>query len=453
MGADSAVMGRVGLQSNIEQIETDYLVVGAGAMGMAFVDVILKQDRKAQVVVVDRHPSPGGHWNDAYPFVTLHQPAAFYGVSSASLGSGGNDLASLPELITYYREAMQRFEATGRVRFLSMSDHQDGVVTSILNPDRQIRVEARRRVVDATYHNVKVPSIAKPAYDVDDDVDLIPPNGLARLTDAYERYVVIGAGKTGIDAALFLMNRGVAPDAITWIVSNDSWFWHREMLWPDTVMTELVAMLQIAVDFDSPDAMFAALAERDQVFRLDPDVRPTKWRCATVSRTELEQLRRIPDVVRLGRVERVSSGRITLADGQREVPERSLFIDCTADGLATREVKPIFASGVITLQSVFMCQQVFSASLIARLEAARMTDAERNSLLTPVPHPTTVEDLPGCILTSAHNIVQCHRRVPVWLRRNRLFFGHHAGVRHFLVGSARMLRHYRRSIAVGKWTS
>src|SRR5262245_59782396 len=119
-----------------ERIETDYLVVGAGAMGMAFIDVVLKEDRRATVVVVDRHPGPGGHWNDAFPFVTLHQPAAFYGVSSASLGSGGNDLASLPEIVAYYRAAMKRFEATGRVRFLSMSDHADGVVTSILNPDR-----------------------------------------------------------------------------------------------------------------------------------------------------------------------------------------------------------------------------------------------------------------------------------------------------------------------------
>src|SRR5689334_23338617 len=47
----------------VESIETDYVVIGAGAMGMAFTDVLLKQDRKATVVVVDRHPAPGGHWN------------------------------------------------------------------------------------------------------------------------------------------------------------------------------------------------------------------------------------------------------------------------------------------------------------------------------------------------------------------------------------------------------
>lgn len=434
-----------------EPIETDYLVIGAGAMSMAFVDVLLKQDRKAEVVVVDRHPAPGGHWNDAYPFVTLHQPAAFYGVSSASLGSGGTDLASLPEIVGYYREAMRRFEATGRVRFLLMSNYDDGIVTSILNPDRRTRVQARRRVVDGTYHNVQVPSIVKPAYEVDDDVELIPPNDLARLTGAHEHYVVVGAGKTGIDAALFLMNRGVDPDSITWIMPNDSWFWDRDKLPPATIMPALVGMLQVAADLDSPDDMFAALDERGIVFRLDPGVRPTKWKCATVSREELPQLRRIADVVRLGRVERISRGRVALVHGDRDVPENSLFIDCTADGLATKEAQPIFAAGSITLQSVFMCQQVFSAALIGRLEAARLTDAERNRLVMPVPHPAVTDDLPRALLASAQNMVRCHARVPWWLRRNRLFFGHHAPRRHYVVSSVNMLRYYHRAVAAGRW--
>ena len=49
-------------------IETDYLVVGAGASGMAFVDSLI-QHSDADVVMVDRRDLPGGHWHDAYPFV------------------------------------------------------------------------------------------------------------------------------------------------------------------------------------------------------------------------------------------------------------------------------------------------------------------------------------------------------------------------------------------------
>jgi cation diffusion facilitator CzcD-associated flavoprotein CzcO len=67
-------------------IETDYLVVGCGAAGMAFVDSLLDACT-AQVVMVDRRDAPGGHWNEAYPFVRLHQPSAYYGVNSSPLGS------------------------------------------------------------------------------------------------------------------------------------------------------------------------------------------------------------------------------------------------------------------------------------------------------------------------------------------------------------------------------
>ncbi|MCC2676028.1 MAG: hypothetical protein K0R58_2975, partial [Ramlibacter sp.] len=66
-------------------IETDYLVVGAGAAGMSFTDAVLTHS-DATVTIVDRRHAPGGHWVDAYPFVRLHQPSAFYGVASVPLG-------------------------------------------------------------------------------------------------------------------------------------------------------------------------------------------------------------------------------------------------------------------------------------------------------------------------------------------------------------------------------
>ena len=67
-------------------IETDYLVIGGGAAGMAFTDALIAES-DADVVMIDRRHAPGGHWNDAYPFVRLHQPAAYYGVNSRKLGN------------------------------------------------------------------------------------------------------------------------------------------------------------------------------------------------------------------------------------------------------------------------------------------------------------------------------------------------------------------------------
>ena len=62
-------------------LETDYLVIGGGAAAMAFVDTLL-EETDARIVMVDQHDQPGGHWNDAYSFVRLHQPSAYYGVGS-----------------------------------------------------------------------------------------------------------------------------------------------------------------------------------------------------------------------------------------------------------------------------------------------------------------------------------------------------------------------------------
>lgn len=101
-------------------IEADYLVVGAGAMGMAFTDTLLSEtsESQARVVLVDRNHQPGGHWTVAYPFVRLHQPSAFYGVNSLPLGSGAIDdfgwneglyeLATAAEVCAYYSHVLRR---------------------------------------------------------------------------------------------------------------------------------------------------------------------------------------------------------------------------------------------------------------------------------------------------------------------------------------------------------
>ena len=41
------------------------------------------------------------------------------------------------------------------------------------------------------------------------------------------RYVVIGAGKTGLDALLQLLDTGVSPESILWIISQDCWYFNR----------------------------------------------------------------------------------------------------------------------------------------------------------------------------------------------------------------------------------
>ena len=105
------------------RIETDYLVVGAGAMGVAFVDSLVEHS-DFEVVMVDRRHRAGGHWLDSYPFVQLHQPSANYGINSTVLGqdrietdgidAGFYERASGTEICGYYDEVMRhRLLASG----------------------------------------------------------------------------------------------------------------------------------------------------------------------------------------------------------------------------------------------------------------------------------------------------------------------------------------------------
>src|SRR5215213_3143737 len=124
---------------SMSRIETDYLVVGGGAAGIAFADALVA-DSDADVVIVDRRHRAGGHWNDAYPFVRLHQPAAFYGVNSRVLGSdtidttgrnaGGYERVTAAEILEYFDHVLASLVGSGRVRFFGMSDYDfDGGAT------------------------------------------------------------------------------------------------------------------------------------------------------------------------------------------------------------------------------------------------------------------------------------------------------------------------------------
>ena len=69
----------------MRSLKTDYLVIGAGAMGMAFTDALIDH-ADVHVTLVDHRHAAGGHWQDAYPFVQLHQASLFYGVASTEIG-------------------------------------------------------------------------------------------------------------------------------------------------------------------------------------------------------------------------------------------------------------------------------------------------------------------------------------------------------------------------------
>lgn len=417
-------------------IDTDYLVVGAGGMGMAFVDELVTQTT-ATVTIVDRNHRPGGHWNDAYPFVRLHQTSSCYGVNSTPLGNGRIDqvgwnkgcyeLASGSEVVAYFDQVMrQRFLPSGRVRYLPMCDYRDdGRVLSRVS-GAAYTVQAKK-IVDATYINVTVPSQRSPKFKVLDGAVCVPPNAVPKLAPEYSRFTVVGSGKTGIDTCLFLMEMGVAPADITWVMPNDAWLFDRFTVNPGRRFTDIITagrveVLKAALAADSIDDFFQRVLACNQLFQFDPKVKPTNWRCATVTRLELEQLRKIPNVVRMGHVQAVTPDAMQLDNGRWETAANTLYIDCAADGLKNRPEKKVFDGNRITLQTVRMCQQVYSAGFIGNVEANLSDEARKNALCRPVPLPHAANDYLRCAIQDSENMLiwLTEPQVVSWINASRI---------------------------------
>ena len=389
-----------------ESLETDYLVVGAGASGMAFTDSLITSS-DAEVVIVDRRHGPGGHWNDTYPFIRLHQPSAYYGVNSMPLGtdsidsSGVNagmyERASGNELSAYYERVMNdRLLASGRVRFLPQCDHVGGGEVVSLLTGACHRVSVRRSIVDATYLEPTVPATSGPPFEVADGMRCVPVNALARVAEPPDGYVIIGAGKTGADSVLYLLENGVPPDRIRWIKPREAWYLNREFTQGGellgTLFDGLAQQLEACTAADSASALFDRLGRTRQMLRVDEDRIPTMFRGPTVSTAEIELLRQVDRTIHLGRVRRIEAGTIRLDDGTIPTSSGTLHVHAAAGGLNPAPETPIFAPGVIRLQSMRIGLAPFNSSLIAYVEATRTGIADKNRLCPPNRQPDTPAD-------------------------------------------------------------
>jgi hypothetical protein len=417
-------------------LETDYLIVGSGAVGMAFADTLLTETY-ANIIIVDKHHKPGGHWNLAYSFVTLHQPSAFYGVSSRELSSGTkdqvglnqglNELASGAEVSAYFDNVMrEQFLPSGRVQYFPMCDYQgNGEFVSILN-GQKYRVKANKKTVDATYLKTTVPSTHTPSFKIESGVRFMPLNDLPKITERPSGYVVIGGGKTGIDACLWLLEHGADPDTIQWIMPRDAWLIDRKNTQPtieffnDSIGAQAAQMEAIASS-ESIDDMFSRLEKAGVFLRIDTKVWPKMFHGATVSQLELEQLRRIKNVVRMGRVQKITANEIVLEQGTMETKADYLHVDCSASAISNLEMKPIFQDDLITPQTVRSYQPVFSAAFIAHVEASYPEEV-KNKLCNVVPLPNKDTDwvkLTAAFMMNQH-IWSQDEGLRKWLFSNRL---------------------------------
>ncbi len=386
------------------RLEADYLVVGAGAAGMAFIDALIDH-ADVSVVVVDRRHGVGGHWLDAYPFVRLHQASAFYGVASTPLGAGRiqqdgpeaglHERATAAEVCTYYeRVSRERMIASGRVSFYPSCDYLgEGRFVSRVSGRRYV-VAGRRRLVDARYLSPHIPARTPAPFRTADGVHVVPVNELVNLAGAPSQFVIVGAGKTATDACIWLLGNGVDPDTICWIRPRDPWMLNRSVVQPDPAVFIAMAadVFEATVQAASADDLFGRLEEGGVMLRIDRSVTPTMAKTPTLAQWELDQLRTIENVVRLGHIQRVEPTRLSLAEGEVAIAKDAVIVHCAASGLRYRPLVPIWGRQSITPQPIRSGFPCFGAAMTGFVEATVADDDEKNRFCPPSPLPNTPTD-------------------------------------------------------------
>ncbi|WP_162798512.1 NAD(P)-binding protein [Sulfitobacter sp. SK012] len=421
----------------MDSFETDYMIIGAGASGLAFADTLL-DETDAHITLVDRRDQAGGHWNDAYPFVRLHQPSSFYGVSSLKLGReridqaglnmGYEELASGPEVTNYFHTVMRdRLLQSGRVRFLPMSEHLgNGKVRQLLS-NKLTQVNVGHRFVDARYCENNIPLTHQRKFHVAGGVACIPPNSLLQKAHLHDHFTILGAGKTAMDSVLWLLENGADPAQIRWVVPRDPWMINRASVQPSGafyhesfggIARQMEALSEATSTNDFADRMEAA----DLWMRLDPSVRPLIMHGPTVAKAELTQLREVGDVVRMGHVETIEPDMLRLVGGVCSARADTLYIDCTARALSHANTTQIFNDDRITLQMIRIYQPTFSAALIAKIEATFDNNELKNALTKPVAMTDTVQSWLTSQLVSSTNQIAWSQNAEIiaWIATCRL---------------------------------
>ena len=240
-------------------------------------------------------------------------------------------------------------------------------------------------MVDARYLAPDIPAEVPPRFAVEDGARVVPVNDLVHLEEAPSQYVVVGSGKTATDAIVWLLGRGVDPDAVVWVRPREPWMLNRAVVQPDPAvyLTMVASMMERAAQAESLDTLMLDLEADGTMLRIDRSHTPTMAKAPTLGTWELELLRSVERVVRLGHVVSVRPGRLELDGGSVDLAPDALVVNCAADGLKNKPLLPIWQPEVITLQPVRAGFPCFGAAMAGYVEATRASDEEKNAVCRP----------------------------------------------------------------------
>jgi len=398
-------------------LECDYLVVGAGAAPLAFIDTLLTELPESKIILIDKKEIPGGHWVDAYGFVHLHQPSLVYGLASKQLEGNWLKLmlskfmfpwkhrANKDEILTYFGKFVSEKVISQQVDFYpsSIYDFEKGEngshfsdvdghsfhYFSSVDGTLSYKVKVNEKLIDGTQGACIIPHDSPLQFPVDEDARVMTPN---QIYDAFEgeseesklllqnKFVVIGAGKTGMDCIIYLQRtKKVDPADIAWVISNDVWMTNLGGAGTFWDFPKYLANC----DNDMQKAALAA-EEKGLFVRLDKKFMPTKFRFPLILPDELKLLRNVETVIRRGRataIVRKNNSDVRVEFGSGNSPwtafapiEKCVFIHASSPGPFNDidPETPFFTnSKKMTLNQLFFPPISYSMSTLAKIEATR----------------------------------------------------------------------------------
>jgi hypothetical protein len=321
-------------------------------------------------------------------------------------------------------------------------------------------------------------------FPVDDKVRVMTPN---QIYDAFEngdkaekksmlnnKYVVLGAGKTGMDSIVYLQRHmKVDPSDIAWVISADVWMLNAgggaPQDWPSA----------LAEYNNHQDKAALALEERGVFVRIDKNIVPKRFRFPTIQPGDLKLLQKIKTIVRRGRATAIRqkyNSDVEVEFGS-DFPEwkafapmdKCVFVHAASPGPFSSGAdsnSPIFNSpGRMTLRLLFTPPISISMSVLGKVEAARRkgtldldlmrnlalalggekskaNELTENDMLKMLLAPFTMNYLYRTMMTQAILFAIVDRdpmEVINWFRGNRLSFLSIPGVKSGACDDIRML--------------
>ena len=295
-------------------LQTDYLVIGAGATGLAFADTPAGAQRCAHHL---RRPPRAARWALERRLPFRHAAPAFgllwrelrcrwAAGRKDTLGpnAGLYEQATGAEVCSYFQQVMQRqLLPSGRVQCLPLHECrglESGRAQAVsLLSGAVTEITVRRRVVDAAHFMPEVPATTSPAYRVAEGARLLSPTQLAQIGHPAQAaeppagYCIVGPpARRRWTRVCGCCLKACRPSSSIGCVPRDSWLVNRVTTQPGAEffgasMGGMLEQMRAFTAASDVQDLFVRLEAAGQMLRIDPTQTPRMFHYATLAEAEV----------------------------------------------------------------------------------------------------------------------------------------------------------------------